>query len=349
MNATKENQGMHIKICLMVLVVCIVTMQAMTIKLGSLAPSGSPWDTGLRRLAAQWSKISGGRITLKIYPGGIAGNEEDMLRKIRIGQLDAAGITGMGLQRVFNGIMAMQLPLTIQNDEELWYVLNHMKPTFEKELQKKNFKVIIWTKVGWGHFFSKKPVIVPDDLRNQKQFVYAGDSDGIQAWKEAGFNPVALNVTDLMSALQSGMVEAFTMTPLSAVAYQWYQFADNMCGLRWAPLIGGILVSTRTWEKIDPAIREELLTASEKIGKDMQMAIDQADAEAVTQMKQQGLTVHPVTDQQRILWKKETEVGFEKLAGKTFDEASYAEVVRYLEAYRKDQQESDAKETGPAE
>lgn len=307
---------------------------ALTVKLGSLAPSGSPWDKGLRQIAAEWSSISNGKIVLKIYPGGIVGDEEDMIRKMRIGQLSAAAITGVGLCRIFSGILAVQLPLLIRSDEELFYVLDKMKPSFEKRLEAKGFKILVWSKVGWVHFFSKNPVVGPDDLKKQRMFIYAGDPDGVQAWKDAGFHPVPLAPTDIMSSLQSNMVEAFSATPLSAASYQWFGLAKNMCGMKWAPLIGGIVVTTRTWEKIPSSQRPELLEATRKIALKLQAEANKSDEQALTVMKQHGLVINPVPPDVEAQWEAGVQNAFTKLAGRSFDKASYEEVRQHLVIFR---------------
>lgn len=312
----------------------IAPSYALTIKLGSLAPNGSPWDKALRKIAAEWAAISNGKVVLKIYPGGIAGGEDDMIRKMRIGQLNAAGMTGIGMCRVFPGILTIQLPLLIRTDKELYYVLEKMRPKFEKELESNGFKVIIWSKVGWVHFFSKKPVVKPDDLRAHKLFNYEGDPDGTLAWKKAGFHPVPLSPTELMTALQSGMVNAFSTTPLSAAAYQWFGLAKNMCGMKWAPLIGGIVISTRTWKRIPAKLRPKLLKAARKIGKDAQTEIDNADAQAIKIMKEHGMKVHPVSKEIEAQWVSEVQGGFKMVIGKSFDKESYDEVKQHLKAFR---------------
>ncbi len=310
------------------------TLCAATIKLGSIAPGGSPWDEGLRKVAAEWAEISGGAVQLKIYPGGIAGDEEDMIRKMRIGQLDAAGMSGMGLSRIHSGILAVQLPLLVRNDEELAYVLDKMRPSFEKKLEKKGFKVIMWNNVGWAHFFSKRPVIRPPDLREHKLFTYAGDPDGIQAWKDAGFNPVPLSVTDLVTSLQSGMVDAFTMTPLSAASYQAFALAPNMCGMNWAPLIGGVVITTRCWKKIPAELQPGLLEAAQRAGASMQEQIDSADEQAIAVMKKHGLTVNPTPDDAIEQWRAAAQKAFAAIAGKSFEVAAYEHVKKHLREYR---------------
>ena len=113
-----QSYNKHLNVFLLIFVIAFSSF-GITIKLGSLAPSGSPWDNGLKEISASWSSISNGSIKMKIYPGGIAGDEEDMLRKMKIGQLNAAAITGVGMCRIYNGVLAIQLPLMVRNDEEL--------------------------------------------------------------------------------------------------------------------------------------------------------------------------------------------------------------------------------------
>ncbi len=318
--------------------VCIVSFcpaaNALTIKLGSLAPAGSPWDKGLNKLGAEWEKISGGSVTLKIYPGGIVGDEADMTRKIRIGQLSAAGMTGVGLSRIYPDIAAIQMPLLIQSNEELRFVLEKMKPAFSAELEKRGFKVVIWTFVGWVHFFSKVPVIGPDDLKKQKLFVWAGDADAAQVWKESGFHVVPLTPTDIMPSLQSGMIDAFSTTPLSAASYQWFGLAKNMCDMNWAPLIGGVVVSTSVWSKIPPETAAKLEACATQIGSDMQADILKADESAMTIMKQNGLVVNAVPKASVEAWKSAIEGGITKGLLKNSAKDLYETVKKFVNEYR---------------
>jgi TRAP-type C4-dicarboxylate transport system substrate-binding protein len=289
------------------------------IKLASLAPAGSSWDEGLKQIAAEWKKISNGSVTLKIYPGGIAGDEADVIRKMRIGQIQAAGLTGIGLCRIYKGVLAIQLPLLIRTDAELAYVLDKVKPVMEREIGAKGFTVLFWLPVGWVHFFAKAPVSSPDDLRKQKLFTWAGDPDGVQTWKEAGFTPVPLAITDMMSSLQSGMVEAFSATPLSAASYQWFGLAKNMCDMKWAPLIGGLVISTAAWESIGADLRPRLSEAAAKIGASLQ---------------QYGLSVQAVSNEDIAAWEKIAQEGIKKVSGKSFDQDSYDLVTRAVQEFR---------------
>jgi TRAP-type transport system periplasmic protein len=306
----------------------------LTIKLGSLAPGGSPWDKGLQRLGAEWEKISGGSVQLKVYPGGIAGDEADMIRKMRIGQINAAGMTGVGLSRIFPEIITVQLPLFIRSNEELAYVLDKMKPAFAQELEKRGFKVIIWSFVGWVHFFSRNPVVAPADLKAQKMFVWGGDPEAVMIWKESGFHVVPLTPVDIMQSLQSGMIDAFSATALSAASYQWFGLAKNMCGMKWAPLIGGIVVNASTWAKIDKDLASKLEATATIVGDDMQQEILKADEEAVTVMKKYGLTVNPVPQSAEDGWRATVQGGIEMGYLKNINKDVYGAVKKYSAEYR---------------
>ncbi len=316
------------------IIMMVAYVQALTIKLGSLAPNGSPWDSGLRKIAAEWSSISKGKVKLKIYPGGIVGNEEDMIRKMRIGQLNAAGLTGVGMCRIFSGIFAIQLPLLIRTYEELDYVLEKMRPSFESELENKGFVALIWSKVGWVHFFSKNPIYKPEDLKKHKLFVYAGDPDAVQVWKKSGFNPVPLSPTDVMTALQSGMVNAFTAPTVYAASQQWFGLAKNMCGMEWGNLIGGIVISKKMWNKIPVNLRDKLLNTARKIGEEMEVEGRKAESLSIEVMKKNGLVINPVSPESIKDWEIAAKKGYSHLIGKSFDQNSYEQIKKYLNEFR---------------
>lgn len=101
---------------------------AETIKLGTLAPKNSPYYDILRDLGDSWTKISNGSIHLRIYADGVAGDDPDMVRKMRIGQLDAALVAGSGLYEISPETRAIQLPMLFQDDDEWDDVRTHIAP-----------------------------------------------------------------------------------------------------------------------------------------------------------------------------------------------------------------------------
>ncbi len=149
------------------------SLSGLTIKLATLTPAGSVWDEALKNIGAEWSRISNGAISFKIYSGGVAGDEGDMLRKIRIGQLDAAVLSGMGFAKMHPELFILNLPFFYRSDEELLYVLDRMKGKLEGFIRDKGFNIVAWELAGWIYFFSKDKVVYPQDLMTHKVSVTA--------------------------------------------------------------------------------------------------------------------------------------------------------------------------------
>jgi TRAP-type C4-dicarboxylate transport system substrate-binding protein len=305
----------------------------LTIKMGSLAPVGSPWELGAKRLAAEWDRLSGGTITLKIYAGGVAGDEPDMIRKMRIGTLNAALITVTGLQGIFNGVKTLSYPLLLQSDEELTYVLDKMKPFFDTELSKRGFKPVMWSPSGWVYFFSRSPVVTPNDLRRQKLWVWSGDPDEVQAYQGAGFQTVTTTATDLMTSLQGGMVDALVTSPLIAASSQWFGIAGNMTAMKLAPIWGAAIVSMKSWSQIPADLQPRLLDAAEKIALSLAPDLVKADGQAIDVMTKYGLKINKVPPQTAEVWADLLQKTFSGLVGRSYDRVSFEMTTKYLGEY----------------
>ena len=308
---------------------------ALTIKLGSLAPVGSPWEIAVRKIAAEWERLSGGSITVKIYAGGVAGDEPDMIRKMRIGTLNAALMTVTGLQGIFNGLKTLSYPLLIRNDDELSYVLDRMEPFFDQELSQRGFKPVFWSPSGWVYFFSRSPVVTPADLRRQKLWVWSGDPDEVQAYQSAGFQTVSVAATDLMTSLQGGMVDALVTSPLVAASSQWFGIAGNMCAMKLAPLWGAEVVSAKTWAQVPPDLQPRLLEAAQKIADEMVPDIVKADGQAIDVMKKYGLKINAVPADATQEWADLLQKTFAPLVGRSYDKESFDRVTAILQEYLK--------------
>jgi len=320
---------------LLIFVILSGQTYALTIKLGSLAPTGSPWDKKLKQLALEWKKISNGKVRITIYPGGIAGDESAMIRKIRLRQLQAAAITTVGMNQIAKGSLAMSAPLLIKTDDELNYILEKATPVFEEELEKNQFVTIMWTFAGWTHFFGKKPIFSPDDVRKQKLWVWDVSQAMIQVYKKAGFTPIPLAATDILTSLQSGMIDSLLGTALTSAAYQWFAIANNMCDLNFAPMIAGIVVSKSVWAKIPDKIKPELLETSRALAKVISEETRKADAEAIEIMKQYGLNVCEVDDNNIREWQEVVDTYFGDVVESDFGLDAYKMVKAQLEEYRK--------------
>jgi TRAP-type transport system periplasmic protein len=221
---------------------------AQKIKMATLSPEGSPWDTILKKMGEQWEQGTGGRVGLTIYPGGVAGDEPDIIRKMKIGQYQAAALSVAGLADIDEYFTVFEIPLFFDSYPEMRSVLETLTPTLTGRLEAKGFQLLGWGYVGWVYFFTAKPVTALEDLQALKIFTWAGDETMVRWWRRNGFRPVSLSATDILTGLETGMIEAISVPPLYAMQMQYYKQAPYMADLGLAPMMGAIVMSKRGFE-----------------------------------------------------------------------------------------------------
>jgi TRAP-type C4-dicarboxylate transport system substrate-binding protein len=330
-----------IRIVILVILLCgslVINLQArprtVEIKLGTPTPSGSPWNDILQNLAAEWREISNGLVVLKIFPNGIAGDEEDMIRKMRINTLQAAVVSGVGLNGISSISMILSMPFLIRSEQEFDYVFEKVKPDLEEDIRKAGFTMVGWTRAGWMYFFSRDPVVYPKDLRGQK--LAAADTDIVMApaLKTLGYHTISLTMNEIMSALVSGMVDACYTVPLGAVAYQWFGIARHMADIPLAPAIGGVIVTNRTWERIPEEMRPRLQEAPDRAILEIHKLNTETEREVMKVMKEHGLQQHNIPEAAVEEWRSLFGRVIENLIDKVFTRENYEKVFIHLEAYR---------------
>ena len=305
------------------------------IKLATVAPKDSTWHEFLQDLDDKWREASGGTVRLKIFAGTL-GDEDDIMRRIRIGQLDAATVTSAGLSTVHAAAKAFHIPLAFASYEELDYVQSRIAKTLEATLKEKGIIVLSWGDAGWVHFFTKSPVQHPDDLRKQKLFVWAaGDATEVEElWKKMGFKPVPLSSVDMLPALQTGMITAYQAPPLAALANQWFAFTDSMTDLKWAPLTGATVISTRAWSRIPADLRPTLLKLTQETGAKLRNDVRELEQNAIAAMIKRGLQVVPVPPEALKEWEALTRSVYADIRGKIVPAEYFDEVLRLRDEFR---------------
>ena len=262
-----------------------------TIKLATLVPEGSIWDKAERELSASIQSATTSKIRFQIYPGGVAGDEPDFVRKMRIGQLHGALLSSPGLADIDPGFFLFQVPLLFESDAEVARVLEAMRPELAQRLEAKGFVLLHWTNVGWLRIFASKPVASFDDFKKRKQFVWGTDGRMEKWYQELGLQPVSLSGADVLTGLQTGLIEALPATPLAALSLQWFRPAPYMLEHRFAPLLGALVVAKGAWEKIAAPDRETILKLSRETETKLFADIPKQEADAIAEMQKRGLTV----------------------------------------------------------
>ena len=306
--------------------------QTVKIKLGTLAPQGSTWHQLLQQMAADFANASGGNVVLKIYAGGTQGNEGEMIRKISIGQLQAASMTAIGLHEITPEPQAEDVPFMIDSYEEYDYVHERVRATLEDALAKKGYQVLQWGEVGFVYLFSTQPYTTPADFGKGKVFTWNGDPGAEAAWKAAGFHPVVLSSTDLIPSLSSGMINIIGEAPLYAYTTHIFDKAKNMLDLRWGFLTGATVVRKDTWDKIPADVQTKLLAIAEDYGKRTREDVRKQNEDAIDQMKKRGLSVNAPADVED--WQQAAAKAADVVRGKVVPAAIYDEVKKYRDEFR---------------
>jgi len=305
------------------------------IKLATAAPKDSIWHEHLKKIDQRWQSATDGEISLRIYAGTL-GDEDDILRRIRVGQLDAGTITTAGLSSIHKATQAMHIPLAFNSNEEMEYVRNGIAKELEPLLTAKGFKVLSWGEVGWLHFFTREPVTTPDDLRQLKLFVWSnGDSaDDEKVWQDFGFDTVSLSSTDILSALQTRMIDAFTTPPLVALASQWFPFTPYMTDLKWAPLTGATIITDKAWQKIPIQFRPELERIVFEEGLNLQIGVRKLEQQATDAMIKRGMKIVTLDASARKAWQEMAEQSYAKIRGAIVPEKYFDETLRLRNEFR---------------
>jgi TRAP-type C4-dicarboxylate transport system substrate-binding protein len=277
--------------------------EALTVKMGTLAPEGSPWHKLLREMAEEWREVSQGKVRIKIYAGGVAGDESDMVRKMRIGQLQAAGITSVGLQDIHSDMGILQIPFLLTSDDELDMVMEKLSGRFEEKIEDKGFKVLTWMNAGWVRMFSQDPVVTHQDLSDMTMFVWGERSPMIDAWKSKGIKALGLSPTDIYTMLQAGKINAYCTTPIASLSFQWFALANNMADMKLGPLLGAMVIDKKAWDKMPEDIRPELDRIAREYGTKMIEVTRSYEQEAIDVMQSHGLTVNHVPEKTLIEWR----------------------------------------------
>jgi len=312
-----------------------IAARPFTIKVATVAPKGSIYHRVLQDMGEKWRAAQGGNARFIIYTDGSQGTEANTVRRLRVGQLQASMLTVSGLMEIVPSVVALQfMPLTFRNWEELDYVLENIRPQMEREFQEKGYKVLLWAMGGWVQFFSDKPRIMPEEYRDAKIFTWAGTKDQDNIMKSMGFRPVVLDLPDVLPAVQTGMVDVIPAAPMWALAGQFYRDTPHMLRMNWVPIVGGMVLSTKTWKAMRPEARAALTDAAAEAEATLREHRQHLDDGAIEAMRQLGLTVHQPTPEAEQAWRQLVQSVWPRIRGTLVPADTFDVVQDLLARYR---------------
>jgi TRAP-type C4-dicarboxylate transport system substrate-binding protein len=274
---------------LVLLALPLSAQEVKTIKFATLAPEGSTWMNVMQDLDKDVQAKTGGKLKFRFYAGSVAGDEKDVIKKIRIGQLQAGGFTGVGLGEVAPEARLLDAPWLFRSRAELAHVREKFNADFSGAVERGGFVVLGWTDLGSVYVFSKNPISGPDDMKSAKMWVWEGDPIAAAAYKALGVNPIPLSVVDVMQSLQTGMIDAVYGPPLGVVALQWFQRVQNIYPVPMAESTGAILISKKFFDALPDDERKILVELSAQHVKRLNQLSDADNDKALASLRKQGL------------------------------------------------------------
>jgi TRAP-type C4-dicarboxylate transport system substrate-binding protein len=298
------------------------------IKLGTIAPEGSIWHDALLKVRQAWKEQSGGKVELRIYAGGVLGSEEELVRKMQRQTIDAVTLSGAGLHAVDAAFNCFSMPAMFDQPGKLDHVRDGIAPAIEQRLESRGIVTLNWAVAGVSYLFSKTPLRTPDDLRRRKLWMPPGAPYMERIYLEIGMRPVALPVTEMLTGLQTGLIDVIAVPPLFALLDRSYQSAPYMTDLEWGSLIAATLVNARSWARVPADLRAPLMQVSREIGLSLRDEARRAEADAIAQMQARGLKVVKLSAAERAQWRQESRDTYPKLRGDYCPADLFDEVMR---------------------
>lgn len=224
-----------------------------TFRIATLAPDGSSWMTAMRAATDEIAARTDNRVQFRFFPGGVMGNDESVLRKIRVGQLQGAALTGGSLGGVYPDSRIYGLPLLFRSLAEVDYVRTRMDKIFNQGLEAAGFVNFGYAEGGMAYFMSSRPLRSVDDLKQEKAWVPEGDKVSYALMSAMGVSPVVLPLADVPAGLQTGLLTAIAASPLGAVAFQWYTSVKYVTDVPLAYLVGVFVIDKRAFDRLSAA------------------------------------------------------------------------------------------------
>ena len=286
------------------LIICSGTLisKPIIIKLATLAPEGTEYYNLLLEMGQRWQEETNGEIILRIYPNGVVGRESDTIRKMRIGQIQASAMSSIGLADLTDQIQAFTIPMVFKDYDDVEKVKEVMFDDISNGLSESGFKLLFLVDIGWVYWFSTNEISVPEDLRNAKIYTTAGDYVTVELFKRFGFNAIPVSETDILTGLQTGMINSMQTVPILSLSSGWFALMPHMLDLKWAVFIGAVIIDERVWSKIRPEHQKVMMEVAQEIGKKYQENGRKTDAKSIEMMKEYGMKVKTPTDEELKIW-----------------------------------------------
>jgi TRAP-type C4-dicarboxylate transport system substrate-binding protein len=311
------------KIFLLSLTLLATSQLHAAIKVGVLAPEGTGWAKNIRKMTSEIKEATKGNVEFKVYYGGSQGDEQDVLRKIRLGQLQGGIFTGKTLGEISGDVRVIEIPFTFNSDrEKALRTLKALEPYFDQKFTEKKFKSLATFEIGQVYFVTQKKVTNLNQIKSLKIWSWDGDPLVTNMFESMNLNGVPLALPDVLSSLSTGVIDAAYAPPIGMIALQWNTKIKYMIDFPVTYSIGAFVISSDAWSKVSPADQKVTMAISKKYETEINNGNAKDNAEALTAMKAQNIEFVKFSDAEVKIAKEYRNAMVKKLTGKLFSEES---------------------------
>ncbi len=306
------------------------------LKFATLAPEGTSWVKLLEEWAETVRTESNGRLVFKIYPGAVQGDEPDVLRKIRFGQLQGGAFTGYGIGHIYSPARTLELPFLFNDSGEIDYVRERFMPDIEQGYRDNGYELLGWMEVGFIYFFSKQPITRFEHLKQRRMWYWQGDPLAKAFFDASKLAPVPLSIIDVYTSLSTGMIDTVYVSPLGALALQWSAKTKYITNVPMTNGIGSLVVSRRFFQNLPQDLQKLLKRTGRETGEKLIAATRRDNLESMRLLQKRGLElVEGEDDLKSGEIKRVVDQAAEQLMDKGYLPAATVSKVReWLEEYR---------------
>lgn len=304
-------------------------------KIASLAPEGSIWVNAFKEFAAEVTEKTGGEVGFRIYPGGVMGDDRAMYRKMRVGQLHGGGFTMTGIADIVPDFRVMAIPFLFHSYEEVDAVSERLQPLFSRRFNEKGLQLIAMTEVGFIYTFSNKSRVTVDDLRQAKTWAPSNDPLTSEFLKSIGISPITLAIPDVLSSLQTGLVDTAFNSLYGSIVMQWYTKAPFVTDAPYGYAYGVFIMSGKALAKLSDEQRRAIDDAAAGHFAELMVKTRQANDESRAVLADQGVTFVQTTPETLQYLEEHRDKTVQASIGKSFSEEIFHEVDQALHTIRK--------------
>lgn len=321
---------------LLVLAILLASQaQATTFKIATIAPDGTSWMNAMRAGAKEVQERTEGRVTFRFYPGGIMGNDKSVLRKIRVGQLHGGALTGGGLADILPEIQVYNLPFLFRDFGEVDYVRQKMDPLLLRGLEKEGYVTFGISEGGFAYLMSNSPISGIDNLKGHKVWVPQGDAISRAAFEATGISPISLPLTDVLTGLQTGLIDTVASTPIGAIALQWHTRVQYITDTPLMYIYGALVLKRRAFEKLSEKDQRVVHDVMVEVFKRLNRQNRDDNTSARKALQSQGIEFVSSEAKEIRHWRSVIGTSMDELVKNgLFEPAIQQQLLKHLETYR---------------